>query len=81
MRYDVRNAAFTRCYYEARKRKTHAGLVENTILEFSTGKLGTVNLRKRSAHSNVCLYYNRRAIFELINRLFDIADKYDIMYA
>ena len=27
--------------YEARKRKTHAGLAGNAIFEFSTGKLGT----------------------------------------
>ena len=29
-------------YYEARKRKTHAGLGGNAILRFSSGKLGNL---------------------------------------
>ena len=67
--------------HEARKRKTHAGLDGNAILRFSSGKLGrsqpssTGNLLKRSAHSSGSLYYNRRATFDIVNRLFDIADK------
>ena len=38
--------------YEARKRKTHAGLDGNAIFEFSTGKLGTGAFRRRSSRSS-----------------------------
>ena len=39
-------------YYEARKRKTHAGLVGNAIFEFSTGKLGQLRGVPKGAGNN-----------------------------